>query len=115
MSVRDFGNRPLVDASNKETNPTTATAMADTGALSAGVYEMRIICGGSAAAIWNIERRNAANDAAVGDIVIVYTAAGQSAQFALTFELEASERVRVMLNTNLTGTAAAAINAEQLT
>lgn len=114
MAYRDYGNKPTLDAGAKETNPDTTDVMADSGALSAGIYDVRVIIGASAAAIFQVERRNADNDASVGDVVILYCAAGQSAQFALPYVLEEGERVRVMMNANLTGTAAAAINVERL-
>jgi hypothetical protein len=107
---------PITRASSaSESNPTTATILADTGALATGgIFEARFILGASAAAIFALQRRNAANDATVGDVVLVYVAAGQSECPVLRFEIEADERIRVTMGANLTGTAAATVAAQRV-
>jgi hypothetical protein len=117
MAFREFGNPPRGPFSVAEaTNPTAGTVTADTGALPAGNYEVRVTVGASAAAQFLLQRRNAANGANVGDTVVLYAAAGQSGQYVFSFVLEASERVRVVMDDTLAaGTASCAINAEQLT
>lgn len=105
----------LRDSSAVETNPTTSTILADTGAITpGGIYEARFVLGASAAAIFAIQRRNVANDATVGDVVLVYVAAGQSECPILRFELEAGERLRVTMAANLTGTAGATVAAQRV-
>lgn len=114
--LRDYGNPPLGPfTEDEQTNPIDSALMADTGALSAGSYEMLITIGASAAAHFAVQRRNSANDGNVGDVPIVYGPAGQSGQYRFLFKLEASERVRVIMDDALTGTAAVSINAERLT
>lgn len=114
MARREFGNPPVLDSVAEATNPAGAQVMADTGALDAGVYEARIIVGGSVAGQYRVERRNAANGANVGDTVVLYGAAAQSGQYALTYILEASERIRIVMDDALTGVAACAIQVERL-
>lgn len=101
---------PVVrDASAIETNPTTATILADSGAQKGGIYEARLVLGASAAATFAVQQRNAANDGNSGDVVVVYVAAGQSECPILRFQLEPNERVRVTMAANLTGTGAASL------
>lgn len=115
MAVRDIANPPILESVAKATNPADNAVMADTGDLSAGFYEVRVIVGASVAAIFDIERRNAGNTANVGDVVTVYTPAGASAEVVLTYEVVLNESIRVIMDGALTGTAAAAIQVERLT
>lgn len=113
---RDFGNAPFGPASEGEkTNPADELLMATSGALPyAGNYEVVVTVGASAAADFRLERRNAADAAAVGNTVVIKGPAGQSGQYRFLFKLEASERVSVYMDDALTGTAAVALNLEQL-
>lgn len=114
MSMYSRGNAPILDSQGELTNPTTATVIADSGVVAfRGLYEVRVIIGGSVAAQFQLQRRNAANGANVGDVVGLYGAAGQSSQFVLNYYLDAGERVRLMMDDNLTGTAYCAITVEQ--
>jgi hypothetical protein len=117
MAFREFGNPPRGPFSAAEaTNPVAGTVMADTTALPAGNYDVRVTVGASATAQFRLEHRNAANDANVGDTVVLYGAAGQSGQYVFSVVLETGERVRVVMDDTLAaGLASAAINAEQLT
>lgn len=114
MAGRALGNKPLIKSEGEKTNPALNLLMADTGALAAGTWELRFTVGASAAADFQIQRRNAANTANVGDVVILKGPAGQSGQYIFTFHLEVNERVRVVMDDALTGTAAVAINGEKL-
>jgi hypothetical protein len=114
--MADFalGNAPILNSVAISTNPTAGTVMADSGAVPyAGLYEVNVIIGQSAAATFTIQRRNAANGANVGSTVDLFGAAGQSGQYRLLYTLEITERVRVVMQANLTGTAAAAVQIEQ--
>ncbi len=112
--MQNFNGYPVaLDASVKTTNPTTSDILADTGALAAGMYEARVLVGASAAAIFAVQRRNAANDANVGDVVVIYCGAGVSVQHPLRMQIEPNERIRVTMEANLTGTGAAAIMAQR--
>lgn len=107
-------NKPFIETEGEKTNPTTSTVMADTGALPVGIYEFRIFFGATAAAHFQVQRRNAANDASVGDVPVIYAAAGQTGCYPFRLSLEVGERVRVMMDDNLTGGAACSINGEKL-
>lgn len=113
MAIFAAGNPPLWESEGVKTNPSAGDVLADTGALAVGLYDIRILVGGSAAASWTVNRRNAANGADVGDQPLVYTPAGASQWAQFTMSLEASERVRLKVSA-LTGTACALITAERL-
>jgi hypothetical protein len=91
------------DSAGKVTNPTTAEVMADTGALPGALYEVRIMVGCSAAATFNVQHRNAANDGNVSDTVIIRAAAGQTGEYILKYALVKNERIRVLPEANITG------------
>lgn len=121
MAERSPGNKPVLASAGKQTNPADQTVHADTGALlDAGAlkdktFEIRVIAGGSAAAIWQIQRRNAANAANVGPSPYsFYTIANGSGEFVIVTPLAAGERVRVTNDGAITGTTAATIHAEAL-
>lgn len=113
MAIFAAGNAPLWESEGALTNPDAGDVAADTGELKAGIYDIRVVVGGTAAASWTVNRRNAANDADVGDQPLVYTAANTSQWVQLTMTLEASERVRVLVSA-LTGTCSALVTAEPL-
>jgi len=114
MAARVQGNPPIIASGGELTDPADNALAADTGALSAGIYELRITVGASAAADVAVERRNAANGANVGAVPVIKVPAGQSGQYLFTFKLETSERVRVIMDDALTGTIAVTINGEKL-
>lgn len=107
MAFRSL-NAAVRNSQGIQTNPTTATVLADTGAVAGGLYDVKIIVGSSVAATFEVQVRDSANAANVGSTHIVYVAAGQSAQFVLSnVGLNPNERVRVLPQANITGTAAA--------
>lgn len=114
--MADFapGNAPILNSAGEQTNPTTATVLADTGAVPyGGYYEARVIVSADATAQFDVQRRNAANGANVGSVVTFYCPANDSRQIVLLYTLEAGERIRVMVNQNLTGVAVATVQVEQ--
>lgn len=113
MAIFASGNSPTWASEGALTNPTAGDVAADTGAQLAGLYDVRVVVGGTAAAAFTINRRNAANAADVGDQPVLYTAANTSQAAQLTMTLEAGERVRVTVGA-LTGEACAVITAEPL-
>lgn len=116
MAIRDAGNPALGPFAVAEaTNPVDDALVADTGALSVGNYDVIVTVGASAAAHFAVQRRNAANGANVGDVPILYAAAGQSGQYRFYYTLAEGERIRVIMDDALTGTVACSINAEKLT
>jgi hypothetical protein len=87
--------------------------MADSGAVtSVGVYRAYIGCSATAAAIFTIQRRNAANGANVGDTMSKDVGPG-AAEFHYTYVLEAGERLRVVMGANLTGGASCDVQLEE--
>lgn len=107
-------NKPFVETAGETTNPADNAVVADTGALNEGIYEFRIFFGATAAAHFAVQRRNAANGANVGDVPIIYAAAGQTGCYPFRLSLEAGERVRVTMDDALTGDASCIINGEKL-
>lgn len=98
------------DGNTKQTNATTSDVQADTDALPAGVYDIKIITGASVAATWLVQLRDSINVNNVGDTHTLYTAAGQSAEFVITkLLLSRNERVRLLPEANIIGTSASSI------
>jgi hypothetical protein len=103
-----------------QTNPTTATVMADTGAITAGgvhstslAFEFVVTCWASVVATFSVQRRNAANDANVGNVATIRIPADMAGQYRFLYTLVSGERLRVVPQANITGTAAVTINGEQ--
>jgi hypothetical protein len=109
MAFRLANHLPVLETAGKTTNPTTTSVLADTGALASAIYEVSVFVGCSAAATFVIQRRNAANDASVGDVPVIRAAAGQTAEYMLTYALNTNERIRVLPEANITGDAEATI------
>src|SRR3990167_1693637 len=90
-------NYPIYrDSAGQATNAADDFVAADTGAVAdGGIYSVLVTLAQTALARYAVERRNAANDAAVGDVSIVYGAANTTNVMTFRFELEKSQRVRV--------------------
>lgn len=114
MAERSASYPPVIDSSSPQTNPTTATVLADTGALNAALYEVRVTCGCTVAAIFQVQRRDSANSNNVGDVLYIRAAAGQTGEYVFKFELNSSERIRVLPAANITGDAEASVSAERM-
>lgn len=119
MSQRQANGTVVADCQGEQTNPTTATVMADTGALGAevgggGTYEILVVVGQTALAEYQLQRRNAANGALVGDALIFYGPANNTVAIPFRLEAERGERFRVMMNANLTGDAVASIMVQRV-
>ena len=122
MAQRLSNYKIYSDSQGEATNPTTATVMADTGVIQdgtggfnngGGVFEILVVASATATAEFVVQRRNSANSANVGDVVIFYCPANNTVSVPLRFELESGERFRVMMNANLTGDAVATIQAQR--
>lgn len=112
MSFRQANFPVIRDSQGEQTNPTTATVMADSGALSevvggGGIYEALVIVSTTVNAEFVVQRRNTANDGNVGDVHVFYASANNTVSVPFRFEVERNERIRVMMNANLTGDAVA--------
>lgn len=116
MAFHVFGNPAIgPESEGEKTNPIDDALVADSGAVVyGGIYEVLVTIGASAAADVQVQRRNAANDANVGDTPVIKVPAGQSGQYRFWFNLAASERVRVVMDDALTGTLAASVNLMQM-
>ncbi len=115
MAGRQVGYGPVIDSTGAQTNPTAVgAALADTEALPAGVYEVRVTLSASAAATFSIEHRNAANDGNTSDPCVVFVPAGVSPMYLFDFTANLNERFRVKMGADLTGTGAAHIIAKRI-
>lgn len=111
MAKQAAGNRPILKSSGELTNPADESVVVDSGAVAyGGVYEVIIVISASAAAQFKVQRRNAANGANVGDEVGLYGVASQSQPYRFYYTLEASERIRLLMDDALTGTVWATVN-----
>jgi hypothetical protein len=91
------------------TNPAINAILADSGALAAGVTGVKILFGGSVAAIATIEQRDAANTANVKTQTIAIVANQVICIDLPGVSFAASERIRLRLNAAVTGSLHASI------
>lgn len=97
---------PIIDSQAESTNPTTSTVLADTGAITApGVYEVLVCTSASANAQFVLQHRNAANGGNISDTAGFYTLANSGSEFRGRYFINYNERLRVLPDDNLTGTA----------
>lgn len=113
-------NYPVLIGSEGElTNPSSGDVAADSGAIASedgggGVYEALVNVSSTALAEFAVQRRNAANGANVGTAPIIYCPANSGRDPVFRFEIERGERIRVVLNANLTGTCVANITVQRV-
>ena len=129
MSFREAGNIPInstggTNADGIETNPTTATMVAELDSTQLGTvfrggqcWLVTWIVGASTNAIWMCEQ---ASDTALGstsiiDRTYIQTPSGQSGQYQMMYRLTSGQRLRCRVTTAFTGFATAKISAEPLT
>ena len=105
-----------VQSNGEQTNTTTATVLADTGALTpnGGRFVVWVTFATDANAQFDIQRRNAANAANVGSVPTVYVPANDTRQFSFAFALGAGERIRVVPNAGITGVCAVTLNYQRV-
>lgn len=114
-----------IDASTQTVDPADNAVIADTDALNGaygttlysgggGIYHVLVVVGASAAAKVQVQRRNAANSATVGDIPIIYCPAGSTVAVPFKFEILNGERIRVLMEDALTGNIAVTIQAQKI-
>jgi hypothetical protein len=99
------------DSQGKQTNPTTSTSLADTGAMPSALYEVRVLVGASVASTFNVLHRNAADSGNISDTVMIRAAAGQTAEYVFKYSINTNERIRVVPETSITGDAEATVQA----
>jgi hypothetical protein len=97
------------DSTGEQTNPTAAgAALADSGNLAPGQYECIVTVSATASAQFSIQHRNVADSANLDDPIVVYMVANGSGQFLCNFSVvDSGESIRVKMDTDLTGVAAA--------
>lgn len=114
MAVRTASYAAYHDSAGTATNPTTASVLADTGAMAAGLYEAKVFVGCSVAAIFTVQHRNVANDGNVSDPVLLRAAAGQTGEYVIKYSVNLNERVRILPAASITGDAEASVNVERI-
>ena len=95
-----------------QNNPADNTVLADTSTLGPGTYEVRVLAGADAAAVIDVEHRNAANDGT--DFAHRMYVGPTSGMYLFAFTVTAGERIRVLMGGALTGNAAASIQIREL-
>lgn len=113
MAVSNVSYSAYHDASAATTNPTTASVLADTGAITdPGQYEVRVFVGCSVAAIFSVQHRDAANTGIVSDSVLIRAAAGQTGEYILKYHVTVTgQRFRILPAANITGEAECTVQA----
>lgn len=119
MAQRLANGLIISDCQGELTNPSSGDVAADTGALGAaagggGTYEILVVAASTAFVELALQRRNAANDATVGDALIFYGPANNTVAVPFRLQCERGERFRVVLNANLTGIASVSIMAQRV-
>lgn len=115
MTVQTPGEPATWFSEGAQLNPLTTTVFASTGQVTVvGNYQAHITISTDAAAVINIQWRNAA-DAANNKEQRIYFAASQTAEFIFPMRIDAiNERVRVIPNANVTGSVSASIHWQKL-
>jgi len=117
--MQQYYEGPVTTPSTWTNNPLIDAVLADTGALPAGIYEVRVVAGADAACRMRLEHRNAANDANLSDTPIIFpVGANAPVEFVVVLECHSTkasggvggERFRVAMDAALTGNAAATVN-----
>lgn len=115
-----YGNQPITSTQGEQTNPSTATLMAEIAGLASKNYEARILFGGSTTATWLLEQATSSNLSSVafreGAQFLgqrVFYGVTQTAQYVLRFQGVSGDRLRVRCS-GFTGTGAATIQLEVL-
>ena len=98
-----------------QVGPITNTLLCDTGPLPVGIYEFRLFLGAGAETVVNMEQRNAANDANIGGIITLFVPAAVTAEYVVSYDMTANQRLRLVMADNFGGTISAAIQGRRLT
>lgn len=116
MAIREPGNHPLGPyTEGTVTDPSSGDPLAETETIpQTGTYELRILAGASAATSITLARRNADDDADVGEVVTMRVPVSASGEWIFHYRAVAGELFRVAAGANLTGDVEAAIWAERL-
>jgi hypothetical protein len=114
------GDQPITSTQGEQTNPSTATLLAELTGLKDKNYECRLLIGGSTTATYLLEQATSSGLAAAnlregGQYLGIRTFYGvtQTAQYVLRFQGVSGDRVRVRCS-GFTGVSAATIQLEVL-
>lgn len=116
MAMWSPGAYPVVDTQGEIGTPTNGQVLADTGALPGGVYHVTSVVAtyGAGLVKWFVQSRNAANDANVGDVPILYTQGTATEDVGLELLVNEGGRFRIMADTVSAGTCAATVIAVRM-
>ena len=133
MAIREWTNPPLFSTTaSNQANPSTATLCAEliipvtasTSFDNPGLYEIRFGLGGSTGLLWRLDcalssglgstsLRPAINGG--NQRINVFTGSNLSAEFVVTWQAAQGDRFRAVLESSVTASVAAWIQAERLT
>jgi len=100
MAVALSTYAPVIDSQGASVNPTTATVLCDTGALTGGIYSAIVIATSTVDTQFAMQHRDAANAANVDDVQVFTVLAGASIALPFRFAVNPNERLRVLPNAN---------------
>jgi hypothetical protein len=115
-----YGNQPITSTQTEQTNPSTATILAELSSLGTKNYEARILIGGSTTATYLLEQ---CLSSGLGSTALregnqflgqrTFYGVTQTAQYVLRFQGVAGDRIRVRCS-GFTGVGSATIQIEPL-
>lgn len=120
QSTPRIANYPIIRSCKGEiTNPDTSSILADTGEIKnsdggSGTWEILIVASANAAAEFAVQHRNSTNTGTQGDVMIFYTPTSVPCAVPFRFDLQTGERIRVTMNTALTGDAVVSLTAQRV-
>lgn len=113
MAIRNVSFDSIKNSAGDQSSPSSGTVMADTGALAAGMYEVRCTVTASAAAQFAFQYRDVGNaNTLFGSTLIIPANSFGQALFELA--VNTTERLRIVMNADLTGTGSASITAKKV-
>lgn len=112
MASSPYYDQLYEDVGTEQTNPTTSVIMANLGEVPAGLYEVLVIASASANAKFQVEQKDIKTGISYVNPKIFYIPANNPAEFRTFVRITApGVKLRVMMNTSLTGTAAVTLQA----
>ena len=113
---RRVDEKDAQDSQGKKTNPSSGTVLADTDSVAhkPGTYEVFVLVGATVACWVQLEHRNSANDAHVDDPIGIRVPADAPAQFLWGYFLQSTERVRVTVESTITGDVWASVRIQRV-
>lgn len=109
-----YTSAPTIDSQGEQTNPTSGTVMADTGALSAGYYEVFVTASATVDSQWQLQRRNSTNTGNTGDVTVFYTGISLVGQLLYVYYVDDNERLRLVMDGSITGVAVGCLHVTRI-